>query len=236
MQATWKHGKTGYAHNGTREEGETNGGASTLAGRKTAVRIRVDERSDTTFATRFHRRLLIALLTLAVLGAVPWVTQSALSVVERSTGVLADANARQGLIAFTASKPRTDSGGGWFGGGFQDPVPTRIYVAQPDGSNRRSLTGASLMKGSLAWSPDGSMLAFTTFDVDRMSDRLSIMSATGSDRRVICKDCTGTFWTFPEDEICIDYCERAAPFRDRLAWSPNGRWLAAREPCRAACR
>lgn len=132
------------------------------------------------------------------------------------------------LIAFTASKPEpAPEGGIIMVTGGEEPRPTSIYVARPDGSNRRRLTGASLMKGSLAWSPDGSMLAFTTFDPNRNSERLSIMSPTGAGRRVLCKNCTATFWVMPQDEVCIDWCERVAPFSDRLAWSPDGRWLAA---------
>lgn len=133
-----------------------------------------------------------------------------------------------GLIAFTASKPEAaPEGQVIIASGDHGLRPTWIYVARPDGSNRRRLTGASLMKGSLAWSPDGAMLAFTTYDPDRKNERLSIMSRTGADRHVFCKDCTATFWVMPEDEVCIDWCDEVIPFSDRLAWSPDGRWLAA---------
>jgi len=133
----------------------------------------------------------------------------------------------QGLIAFTASEPASGSTTG-VGSGGDRSRPTRIYVVNPDGTQRGAVTRASLLKGSLAWSPDGSMLAFTTFDLDRMHERLSVMSPTGAERRVICKECTGTFWVAPEDEICVDGgCPKAAPFADRLTWSPDGRWLAA---------
>ena len=133
----------------------------------------------------------------------------------------------QGLIAFTASEP--DEGPITVGGsGSGEPDPARIYVVDPDGTHRRALTGGSLLKGSLAWSPDGSMLAFTTFDLDRMRERLSVMSSTGADRRVISAGYTGTFWVDTDGGICVDGgCPAAAPFADRLTWSPDGRWLAA---------
>jgi Tol biopolymer transport system component len=133
----------------------------------------------------------------------------------------------QGLIAFTASEP--DEGPITVGGsGSGEPDPARIYVVDPDGTHRRAVTGASLLKGSLAWSPDGSMLAFTTFDLDRMRERLSVMTSTGADRRVICTGCTGTFWVDTDGGICVDGgCPAAAPFADRLTWSPDGKWLAA---------
>lgn len=172
------------------------------------------------------RRVRIAIVGLSVAAAGLGFGVSAIREQAGATFAQARTPTDRSLIAFTASKPEPTPEGVVVSAehGLR---PTSIYVARPDGSNRRRLTAAFLMKGSLAWSPDGSVLAFTTFDPKRKVERLSIMSRTGANRHVVCKKCTATFWVMPEDEVCIDWCEEAIPFSDRLSWSPDGRWLAA---------
>ena len=173
-----------------------------------------------------ERRFIVVALVLGLVGGGDFLSFGSFAAGRFGAKDEPAAGSHESLIAFTASEPRVSDGVGGSGGDRLNP--TRIYVVHPDGSHRRALTGASLLKGSLAWSPDGSTLAFTTFDLDRMSERLSLMSSNGTERRVLCKECTGTFWIAPEDETCVDGdCPRAAPFIDRLTWSPDGRWLAA---------
>ena len=162
----------------------------------------------------------------------------------RQDGTAADAirpgSEEGGLIAFTARDPRDlpdEPAEGEvisIGGGRQKPLPpAQIYFVAPDGSGLRQVTDDKTIKGSLAWSPDGSLLAFVTFDPRTHHELLSVTDSEGSDRRQICEGCTGTFWVTAEAdprEICIDYCGSTAPAVPssyRLTWSPDGRWIAA---------
>jgi Tol biopolymer transport system component len=91
------------------------------------------------------------------------------------------------------------------------------------------LTDDPTLKGSIVWSPDGDRIAYAAYDLERDVELLMVMRSDGSDPRVLCEACTGTFLIPSPDEICVDYCGwiGPSPYDDQLSWSPDGRWIAA---------
>ncbi|TVQ15354.1 MAG: hypothetical protein EA368_00385 [Leptolyngbya sp. DLM2.Bin27] len=89
-----------------------------------------------------------------------------------------------------------------------------IFVADLDGGRPRRLTqtpGRYAAAGSpLAWSPDGSRLAF--YEGDYPFQRLNVIAANGSDRRLLT----------PEADFQI--------YRSLVLWSPDGRYIAFYRP------
>ncbi|MFQ5890897.1 MAG: TolB family protein [Gemmatimonadota bacterium] len=78
------------------------------------------------------------------------------------------------------------------------------WVMDADGDNKRRLTFGQLVNGFAEWSPDGRTLAFYS-DGGKMA--VSLVQADGGGLRVL-EPLTDTPWPF------------------RLAWSPDGAWLA----------
>ncbi len=175
------------------------------------------------------RRVLIATFALSVAVAglgVGYLAFGGNGSTAATTGTNVPAPER---IAFTASEPLPrPSSGSTPGSSAEAPgPPTQIYTVNPDGSDLRQLTDDPALKGSLVWSPDGSELAFTSYDLDRKVEQLSVMSFDGSGRRLVCEACTGTFYAPPDDAGCFEGCPDPSAPTDRLTWSPNGRWIAA---------
>jgi dipeptidyl aminopeptidase/acylaminoacyl peptidase len=139
--------------------------------------------------------------------------------------------AASGLIAFTASVPAEEAppGSGVVVGssGEDDAGPPQVYTVEPDGSGLRALTADPALKGSLAWSPEGDLLAFTAYDLRREREELFVMAPDGSDRRLVCAGCTGSFFVLPDDAVCIEGCPLPGASPHALEWSPDGRWIAA---------
>ena len=179
------------------------------------------------------RRAAIAVVALCVAAAGLGVAYAAFrddgATVATPPGVVAGS----GRIAFTASEPREeDSDTGLVSGssGAERPgPPPQVYTVNPDGSDRQQLTDDPTLKGSLVWSPDGSMLAFTGYDLERDVEQLSVMAADGSDRRIVCEGCTGTFSVYPDGTDCFESCGPMlpSPSPNRLSWSPDGVSIAA---------
>jgi Tol biopolymer transport system component len=89
-----------------------------------------------------------------------------------------------------------------------------IFIADLNGGRPRRITqtpGRYAAAGSpLAWSPDGSRLAF--YEGDYPFQRLNVVAADGGDRRVLT----------PEANFQI--------YRSRVMWSPDGRYIAFYRP------
>lgn len=89
-----------------------------------------------------------------------------------------------------------------------------IFVAGLDGSRPRRVTQTPGIYGAagspLAWSPDGTQLAF--YEGSYPFQRLNVVSASGGDRRVLT----------PEANFQI--------YRSRVLWSPDGRYIAYYRP------
>lgn len=178
------------------------------------------------------RRVLIATLALSVAAAglgVGYLAFHGEASTGGTTGVDLPAPER---IAFTASEPRPEPSQGpgnvsVGSSGEQDPMPTQIYTVNPNGSGLRRVTDDATLKGSLAWSPDASELAFTSYDLERKVEQLSVIAADGSERRLVCEACTGTFFVVPDDEVCFEVCSPPTALEDLLTWSPDGAWIAA---------
>jgi len=134
-----------------------------------------------------------------------------------------------------------------------------VMVVRPDGGGLRNLTESRdaqyITSNILAWSPDGSLIAF---DGQRsegsFADVLSVMTASGAGRRVIDRDFDvtgGIAWSPDGTQLAFisatdgdayvvsvrggrprDVTRQLHASIQRVfdspAWSPNGRWLAVR--------
>jgi Tol biopolymer transport system component len=107
--------------------------------------------------------------------------------------------------------------------------PGQLVLSSPDGTNAQTLTDDDFLKGPVSWAPDGSRIAFTTYDVNRWVERLELIEPDGSGRTILCEACTTTFFVQRERECGIDSCSDpgAWPATGRLAWAPNGSEIAA---------
>jgi TolB protein len=121
------------------------------------------------------RRVGVALLALAVAAAGTLVAVHALGGTKRTTlhpiPIVPKAN---GKIAFIAGS----APGSVF-------VPSSIYVMDPDGTHVQRLTKTDSREGALAWSPDGSKLAFLRSGGEFPPVNLFVMNADGSDLQQI---------------------------------------------------
>jgi len=133
-----------------------------------------------------------------------------------------------GRIAFTAELPAPPSEEFVMCSDEPGP-PDQIYTARGDGTDLRQLTDGKTIKGSLAWSPDGTRLAFAAYDLEREAEQLLVMSSDGKDGGLVCEGCTATFWVPKEGEtITFEGCYNGpGPYANRLTWSPDGATLAA---------
>jgi dipeptidyl aminopeptidase/acylaminoacyl peptidase len=114
---------------------------------------------------------------------------------------------RNGRIAFTA----IGSGG---------DIP-QIYSANPDGSDRLQLTSDPTIKGSLAWSPDGRVLAFVAGSASDGPESVRLIDPAGTNDRTLCTGCVTTF------QRRGDQPAEVLPASGVLRWSPDGGTLAA---------
>jgi Tol biopolymer transport system component len=115
---------------------------------------------------------------------------------------------------------------------------TELYAIKTDGSRLTRLTSDGGPKTSIAWSPDGTRLAYAFLEYDpkrtpAIGNLTSISSVRldGTDRRVLCTSCSRTFYSQLPGKHAIDPAG-AADFTvpDSLAWSPDGSQLAAPAP------
>jgi Tol biopolymer transport system component len=160
------------------------------------------------------RRLLPALAVLVVVGVVIGgsvvvrhrsTAASAAVELPTSTPTSTSTDGAGGPIAFVATRPHPRVTADVVP---TPPVPTDIYTVRADGSGLRRITTDGAPKDLLAFSPDGSTLAYT---VDPLGQVWTI-AASGADRRLLCTRCV------------------AISGGDQLAWSPRGHRLAARAP------
>jgi Tol biopolymer transport system component len=114
---------------------------------------------------------------------------------------------RSGRIAFTAIASGED-------------IP-QIYSANPDGSERVQLTSDPTIKGSLAFSPDGDVLAFVAGSASAGPESVRLIDPTGSNDRTLCANCVTTF------QRRGDSPAEVLPASEVLRWSPDGVTLAA---------
>jgi len=126
----------------------------------------------------------------------------------------------------SSSAPPVESGSAAFAA--SGPNGVQIFSSN-GGTTPQELTSDRTVKGPVAWSPDGTLIAFTSYDVSTWTERLEVMSFDGSKRRIICEGCTSTFSVQKQQECGIDSCSGpgAAAIPNRLAWSPDGSVIAA---------
>jgi WD40-like Beta Propeller Repeat len=133
-----------------------------------------------------------------------------------------------GAIAFVASEPKP--AGEFQTSTYELPDPTDVYTVRPGGSALRRVSTDGAPKGALAWSPDGTKLAYTAFPLDADREQLWI-SAGDAQPEMLCGGCTGTFLIPPPDAIGDSYIG-PEPGWAGLAWSPDGKSIAAADSLR----
>jgi Tol biopolymer transport system component len=119
----------------------------------------------------------------------------------------------------------------------------QLFSISGDGTGLRQLTSDETLKTSMAWSPDGSHIAYTAlefdpergqFDPERQRDESNLTSIysvamDGSNERRLCAACSKTVYSqVPGPGMIIDdagAADYAVP--DSLAWSPDGSRLVA---------
>lgn len=128
-----------------------------------------------------------------------------------------------GVIVFSA-QPSTE-----------DFIP-QLFAIEEDGTGLRQLTDDQLLKTAMAWSPDGSQVAYAAMESDpserRDQDRFTsifTIALDGSSERRLCSECSRTLYSqVPGPGTVIDpagAADYAVP--DSLAWSPDGSRLVA---------
>jgi TolB protein len=108
----------------------------------------------------------------------------------------------QAQVATPAATPAGASGGILIGNKFAGQ--TQIYRVDSDGSHAKPLT-ASDQNEFPAWSPDGSQIAFTTFNLDTFMAQIMIMNADGSNAHALTDPALNPFGA---------------------SWSPDGKQIA----------
>jgi Tol biopolymer transport system component len=128
--------------------------------------------------------------------------------------------------------------GDHFGGG-EDFKTCEIYVMNPDGSHPIQLTHDNVWDCCPAWSPDGTKIAFGSFNLEPWSSQISIMNADGSGLTRLPND--GRFdehpsWSPDGRHIVFSSGERGvgsaiyvmeADFSNRVRLTGEGRWDTA---------
>jgi Tol biopolymer transport system component len=113
-----------------------------------------------------------------------------------------------GLIAFTAIPSNGD-------------VP-QVFISEPEGTFRKQITNDPSIKGSLAWSPDGRLLAFVSYRRAE-GESLMVTKSDGSGSRVLCEGCVAS--------VVTAYGSvgpgNVQPTPDAIQWSPDGHTIAA---------
>lgn len=133
-------------------------------------------------------------------------------------------------------------------GDYGDPDHPGIYTMEPDGSDKRRLTGHKTDSGP-QWSPDRSMIAFVRsgpqsrpLSFPRRGPYLWVMDADGSNKRYLASLSRGRSFTWSPDGDRIAFTAdraihiiepsgegRRTIFRGyarQLAWAPDGRAIA----------
>ena len=79
-----------------------------------------------------------------------------------------------------------------------------VYFVNADGSQQVKLSPKGVLGTNPAWSPDGSWIAFTAYDINDGDSELHVIRPDGSNHRA------------------IDLSKGAS----QLSWSPDGLWIA----------
>ena len=155
----------------------------------------------------------------SILGAIISTTvtgcNSSSSVVDQPSG--------PGVIVFLA-QPSTE-----------DFIP-QLFAIQEDGTGLRQLTDDKVLRTAMAWSPDGSQVAYAAMefepegagDEDKFTSIFTI-ALDGSSERRLCTECSRTLYSqVPGPGVVVDLAG-AADYEvpDSLAWSPDGTRLVA---------
>jgi Tol biopolymer transport system component len=121
-----------------------------------------------------------------------------------------------------------------FLGGSFDDAGVELFSVNEDGSDLRHLTDDGTGKTALAWSPDGSQLAYAALrnglSVHESGAELSsiyMMRSDGTGERLLCEACSRTAYAHayePSDVPCND---SALTVPGSLAWSTNDSMIAA---------
>lgn len=142
----------------------------------------------------------------------------------------ADQRSGPGTIVFTA-QPSTED---W---------RPELFAVEGDGTGLRQLTDDDSVKIAMAWSPDGSRIAYAAlefdpqrgqFDPELQRDEPNLTSIysialDGSDERRLCSECSRTLYSqVPGPGMVIDNAGAADyGVPDSLAWSPDGTRIVA---------